>query len=637
MTREEKIIVLSQALSPDKAFLEQAATRINEKTDEQLDYILSPIDKCIYLEACAGSGKTEVLGIKAAYEISRWASQQSGLAVLSFTNEATSTIANRIAHFYSKPIPSRHFIGTFSSFVHGYIAQRFGYNFFNIPREKDDKSFKIVEPDASPYSKQWLNNYKLEFPFPTQYYANQLNYKTRCDEWFIERSDNSISLTDLYSSEKNQKYIEDTRKRCNAPNLFQIDYLIRQVCKCKTKFLNSGFATFVDMNLIARKCLRNNAAICNYISKKFPVIMVDECQDLSASELGILDCLIRAGTIVHYIGDLHQAIYSFKDAYPEQFEQHIQQNGFLRMRLSENFRSTQSIVDLSRKLCGIDYPIVGHTNSKSDGCDCVYLEYTDESDAISKFIGLLKKYAIPFDAAAILVRTQSAKNKLSSGQAPDYLKHPIINAIQLWQKNEPSAQQAALNLLAYQLQKWLGTKGQKNNYYFSEEICSSPTTWRLLLRDILTAFCSQPSIINMDQTAYSAWYSANKKILIEIINFHLHSIGKELTTISIRTPPRSASQIIDRIDVKKEVPLRIDTIHSVKGSTFDAVLLLSTPDGKGKTGYWENWLSATDEAARIAYVACTRPRLLLVWGVSTLSSDGQRNKLESLGFSKFQE
>lgn len=41
MTREEKIIVLSQALSPDKAFLEQAATRINEKTDEQLTTLSS--------------------------------------------------------------------------------------------------------------------------------------------------------------------------------------------------------------------------------------------------------------------------------------------------------------------------------------------------------------------------------------------------------------------------------------------------------------------------------------------------------------------------------------------------------------------------------------------------------------------
>ena len=191
----------------------------------------------------------------------------------------------------------------------------------------------------------------------------------------------------------------------------------------------------------------------------------------------------------------------------------------------------------------------------------------------------------------------------------------------------PSAQQVALSLLAYQLQKWLGTKGQKNNYYYSEEICSSPTTWRLLLRNILAAFCSQPSMINMDQRTYGAWYSANKKGILEIINFHLHSIDKSLSNTNIKTPRGFAPQFIDRIDVKKNVPLRIDTIHSVKGNTFDAVLLLSTPDGKGKTGYWENWLNTADEAARIAYVACTRPRLLLVWGVSTLSSDGQRNKL----------
>ena len=138
----------------------------------------------------------------------------------------------------------------------------------------------------------------------------------------------------------------------------------------------------------------------------------------------------------------------------------------------------------------------------------------------------------------------------------------------------------------------------------------------------------------MAQTTYGAWYSANKKGILEIINFYLHSIGKSLSNTSIKTPRGFASQFIARIDVKKNVPLRIDTIHSVKGSTFDAVLLLSTPDGKGKTGYWENWLNTTDETARIAYVACTRPRFLLVWGVSTLSSDDQRNKIESLGFSE---
>ena len=86
MTKGEKIENIIEALSAGKIFTQQAKKRIEGKTDEQLDYILSPIDRCIYLEACAGSGKTEVLGLKAAYEICKWRSHKSGLAVLTFTN-----------------------------------------------------------------------------------------------------------------------------------------------------------------------------------------------------------------------------------------------------------------------------------------------------------------------------------------------------------------------------------------------------------------------------------------------------------------------------------------------------------------------------------------------------------------------
>ena len=48
MTRDEKIEKLTEVLSVDKVFTQQAKERIEEKTDEQLDYILSPIDQCIY-------------------------------------------------------------------------------------------------------------------------------------------------------------------------------------------------------------------------------------------------------------------------------------------------------------------------------------------------------------------------------------------------------------------------------------------------------------------------------------------------------------------------------------------------------------------------------------------------------------
>ena len=631
MTRDEKIEKLTEVLSAGKIFTQQAKERIEEKTDEQLDYILSPIDQCIYLEACAGSGKTEVLGLKAAYEICRWSSRQTGIAVLTFTNEATATIADRVSSFYGKPVPSNHFIGTFSSFVHGHIAQRFGYKFYDIPEDKADKSFRVIDSDISPYSNQWLENYKLNFPFPKQtIYASQLYYKASCKDWFIGQGELAKSLTELYNSAECQQNISEIRQRKNAPFLFQFDYLKDQIKECKLKFWHDGFANFDDMNLIARRCLRDET-ICRYIARKFPVILVDECQDLSASELGILSLLISAGTVVHYIGDLHQAIYSFKDACPEQYKAHIEAHRFETRRLSANFRSTQKIVDFSRKMGGIDYPISGSVESKCGDYDCCYIEYDeDEKDATAAFIDILNRFGISSKNAVVLVRTKSAKQELSNGFSNDHKTHPVINAIQLWQQNEPVARQTALSLLAYQLQRWMGFHGKSNNYYYSDEVCPNAVSWRLLLRDILVELCADPATTTVDGLTYGSWYSKNKKRVIGVIAHHLNTIGQSLLEITIRTPKGTAKLPICPVKLTEDEQLRVETIHSVKGGTFDAVLLLSSPNSRGKTGFWKSWLNSEDESGRIGYVASTRPRYLLCWGVKMLTG-AQRQELEKLG------
>lgn len=631
MTREEKIEKLTEMLSAGKIFTQQAKERIDEKTDEQLDYILSPIDRCIYLEACAGSGKTEVLGLKAAYEICRWRSRQTGIAVLTFTNEATATIADRVSSFYGKPVPSNHFIGTFSSFVHGHIAQRFGYKFYDIPEDKADKSFRVVDSDVSPYSNQWLENYKLNFPFPKlTIYASQLYYKVSCKDWFIGQGESAKSLTELYNSAECQQHIAEIRQRKNASYLFQLNYLKDQIKECKLKFWHDGFANFDDMNLIACRCLRDKT-ICHNISRKFPVILIDECQDLSASELRILSFLISAGTTVHYIGDLHQAIYSFKDSCPDLLLDHLTAHHFKTMRLSQNFRSTQKIVDLSRIIGRIDYPISGSVEGKCEGYDCCYIEYEDENDATAAFVDILKRFGISSENAAVLVRTKSAKQKLSNGFTIDYRAHPVINAIQLWNQNNPAAQQKALSLIALQLQRWMGFHGQSNNYYYSDEVCPNAVSWRLLLRNILVELCSDPAMTTMDELTYGSWYSKNRERIISIIAHYLGTIGQSLPEITLRTPKGTAKHPICRVVLTEEEHLRIETIHSVKGGTFDAVLLLSSPDFRGKTGFWESWLKPDDESGRIGYVASTRPRYILCWGVHTLT-DTQRLTLEELGF-----
>ncbi len=50
----------------------QVNAELLKQSDEQLKYVLSSIDDSTFLNACPGSGKTEVVGLKAAYEFSRW-------------------------------------------------------------------------------------------------------------------------------------------------------------------------------------------------------------------------------------------------------------------------------------------------------------------------------------------------------------------------------------------------------------------------------------------------------------------------------------------------------------------------------------------------------------------------------------
>lgn len=205
--------------------LRHGKCKILEKTDSQLNYILSPHNECIYLEACAGSGKTEVLGMKAAYEIYRWSNPTNGLAVLTFTNEATNTISERIQQLCPYQLPTSHYIGTFASFIHGYIAQKFGYAFFMKGNKNEDKSFLIIDTDVEPYGNGWLNNFVVDFPIPSKMgklYANQIEFQPSSKKWYIHIKDTKVELSDYYNYPHVKEYITNIRNKKKIINYFSL-------------------------------------------------------------------------------------------------------------------------------------------------------------------------------------------------------------------------------------------------------------------------------------------------------------------------------------------------------------------------------------------------------------------------------
>jgi len=68
-------------------------------SDEQFEYINHYLKHSSFLKACPGSGKTEVIGIKSAYEIHKWKPPNAGIAVVTFTISAAKELNNRIRKF----------------------------------------------------------------------------------------------------------------------------------------------------------------------------------------------------------------------------------------------------------------------------------------------------------------------------------------------------------------------------------------------------------------------------------------------------------------------------------------------------------------------------------------------------------
>ena len=90
------------------------------------------------------------------------------------------------------------------------------------------------------------------------------------------------------------------------------------------------------------------------------------------------------------------------------------------------------------------------------------------------------------------------------------------------------------------------------------------------------------------------------------------------------------------VDQKEDSPsaLRVTTIHNVKGETLDAIMLVSAPTAKGtQDGYWTQWIrDSQTEAARLAYVASSRPRHLLAWAIPESVGNAEKQIITDLGF-----
>lgn len=366
----------------------------------------------------------------------------------------------------------------------------------------------------------------------------------------------------------------------------------------------------------------------------------------------IIDLLLKAGCSIHFIGDLDQSIYSFKGVYPENIRSFIGSNNFPTLILADNFRSIQQIVNVCSKIIG-RAGITGHQTVDSDYPTCIYYTYDREEDMAilpERFKSYLSAHNIRIENSAVLARNYNTLGKLRShGDSRDksLAYYPAI-AINNWSHGHQSLEQmeeAVLTmgkLLAEKLFPSVSSSSQK--YYCPEKVSS--IEWRMFIARTLDGCCCNEGLVNFQQT-WSSWGNLFRQNIENILckaksNLDTINLPKNIQDLlGYRVPQgQSNARVIESLQIPRnhvERCLRITTFHKIKGETLDGAMIVSSRTAQGGGGgYWQTWLKdQNSEEARFAYVASSRPRYLLAWGIPLLNLDSdKRNMLEQLGFTE---
>ena len=573
-------------------------------TDEQRAYIGASLEANIYLKACPGSGKTEVLAAMVCKSIQKWRRFPSGIAVLTFSNSATDELKLRLTEHLGEPLAHPHCVSTFDSFLLTHIVAKIASQITGYPGRDGDYRIRLIDKTANIFRTKTkicgrtISACKYDYDLDSKRFVFATG----------ELTDVQLNAAEL-SAETKQDLV-DTKKR----------------------FWKGGFATYRDIDMIALMALRGTQ-FEEYLAKvvrRFPITVVDECQDLSAEQLDIVRQLARRGMKFHFVGDLNQSIYGFRKSNPERVRKLLDDLQFTEYELTANWRSGQAIVDLCSDLLNV---AKSAGNPNIEPLKPKLIQY---QQCPSELTPLIIALAQGYQDVVIVARGHSTLQRFSRGGKFSVLEDLALSCVSIESQNLEEVRRALKSFAGWLAFK-LNLEVTPASLYCPIEI-ESKLAWRRFVFNCLK-YLSVCGASDIDLT-WKQWAALAKRAIRQIPDqpFALEAIAAKLTglkEVSLVAPAGLGSQALSaRLSMAHQQPAstrRYATIHQVKGETHDVTVVVSSLKS-GSQSHWKDWLKdPLSEAARFAYVASSRPRHLLIWGVKVLKPN-EKQRMVELGF-----
>lgn len=531
-----------------------------------------------------------------------------GLAILSYTNVAAEELGHRLEERPGIPhISYPHFSGTIDSFLNQFIFLPHGGKAMGANRRP-----KLVgEPHAA-----WKGR----------------NDPERCFTYIDYLVDGSLQVDAGRIAGKIGRHRSQVESKLSA------------IADSKAGVNKRGFATQSDANYFAYKVLKENLRLARALALRFPVVVIDEAQDMTEMQHALWDTLIEVGLQnVVLIGDHRQAIYEWNTARPELFVSKFKAwNG---TTLDHTFRCSKEICDVLHKISG--EAIVPEPSNKNSGYkhQVKVLERSNIESAIKEACYLLAE-EVPHSGnqVRLAVLTRGKKD---------------LNAIQTLLAGHKPEKEIGIEKLTGLTRRFLSlvgfvASGNKRQSFRAYETLlkyaggfESNEATRVFFSEKWNSG-SNPSSLGYRKTVLEQIAKIEKLVLLSPASPLLSFVNNEEFVLS-GLEPENIKEIEENIAPLKNIPfnallsagneskielqgqhpkvcLTLSTIHGVKGETFDGVILaINNIGGKCKckksstkhlTVLREHNLLEC-ETKRIFYVAASRAAQLLYFVIES--------------------
>ena len=515
------------------------------------------------------------------WRAANWPHPVGGLALLSFTNAAirefkTATINVGRRDLLSDP----NYVGTFDSFVERYILAPFGH--------------LLTGADKRP---------KL-FPGPRPGDRNNTQLKV----WMGGKGGGKIPVP----AWEVIPYLDDgTKLRFKASTTFG-NRPIAAATEPVYKLLSMGFYTHAQRIFWAFQLLIERPHIAKLLAKRFPEIIVDEAQDTNAWLLILLNFLRNQGAKITLVGDPDQCIFEFSMADATSLPNLKTKWSIPEKPLSQSFRCNNQIAAAVRNVGGNAY-FTGAGDGASEWHRGFVVEESSKtfSDCLAAFQSLAGRAGVSLNSAAVVCRghrqLESVRGKVNYTNLQGKAKELATAAFLRDSRHDYRGASQTVERIVREL---------TGDDPLWERIDTDPKSReRMAVALAIWKFVKSPDRLAPVSQLGDTWIRSMRTQLARLIEDIGLQCDVQLGRYIKATGLSAAQKAMPLFESVQEFPeVRQDTIHQVKGESIDAVLVI------GSTRFWNSVVTAvlcgaTSEDRRLAYVAMTRTRHLLVIGL----------------------